>query len=81
MGDAIPITSGDCCCAISVACATPPLKPVRQSISATRCQIQTHSWMHCQSDTPDELARIAAIAKVHQLTVVTRTEADFSRPF
>lgn len=35
--------------------------------------------MHRQSDTHDEGAMIAAIAKVHQLTVVTRNVGDFSR--
>lgn len=35
--------------------------------------------MHRQSDTLYEDAMIAAIARVHQLTVVTRNEADFSR--
>jgi len=35
--------------------------------------------MHRQSDTLYEDAMIAAIAKVHQLTVVTRNVADFSR--
>ena len=35
--------------------------------------------MHRQSDTHDEDAMIAAIAKVHQLTVVTRNVDDFSR--
>ena len=34
--------------------------------------------MHRQSDTHDEDAMIAAIAKVHQLTVVTRNVDDFS---
>ena len=36
--------------------------------------------MHRQSDTLYEDAMIAAIAKVHQLTVVTRNVADF-KPF
>ena len=35
--------------------------------------------MHRQSDTLYEDAMIAAIARVHQLTVVTRNLADFSR--
>jgi predicted nucleic acid-binding protein len=35
--------------------------------------------MHRQSDTLYEDAVIAAIAKVHQLTVVTRNVGDFSR--
>ena len=35
--------------------------------------------MHRQSDTLYEDAMIAAIAKVHQLTVVTRNVGDFSR--
>ena len=35
--------------------------------------------MHRQSDTLYEDAMIAAIAKVHQLTVVTRNVADFKR--
>ena len=35
--------------------------------------------MHRQSDTLYEDAMIAAIAKVHQLTVVTRNVADFGR--
>ena len=35
--------------------------------------------MHRQSDTLYEDAMIAAIAKVHQLTVVTRNVADFHR--
>lgn len=35
--------------------------------------------MQRQSDTLYEDAMIAAIARVHQLTVVTRNEADFSR--
>lgn len=35
--------------------------------------------MHRQSDTLYEDAMIASIAKVHQLTVVTRNVADFSR--
>ena len=35
--------------------------------------------MHRQSDTLYEDAMIAAIAKVHQLTVVTRNVSDFSR--
>ncbi|MCP9810206.1 type II toxin-antitoxin system VapC family toxin [Cyanobium sp. HWJ4-Hawea] len=35
--------------------------------------------MHRQSETLYEDAMIAAIAKVHQLTVVTRNVADFSR--
>jgi predicted nucleic acid-binding protein len=35
--------------------------------------------MHRQSDTLYEDAMIAAIAKVHHLTVVTRNVADFSR--
>ena len=34
--------------------------------------------MHRQSDTLYEDAMIAAIARVHQLTVVTRNLADFS---
>ena len=34
--------------------------------------------MHRQSDTLYESAMIAAIARVHQLTVVTRNVADFS---
>ena len=34
--------------------------------------------MHSQSDTLYEDAMIAAIAKVHQLTVVTRNVGDFS---
>ena len=34
--------------------------------------------MHRQSDTLYEDAMIAAIAKVHQLTVVTRNVGDFS---
>jgi predicted nucleic acid-binding protein len=42
---------------------------------AFRCWAQL---MHRQSDTLDEDAMIAAIAKVHQLTVVTRNVADFS---
>ena len=33
--------------------------------------------MHRQSDTLYEDAMIAAMAKVHQLTVVTRNVADF----
>ncbi len=43
---------------------------------AFRCWAQL---MHRQSDTLYEDAMIAAIAKVHQLTVVTRNVADFSR--
>jgi len=35
--------------------------------------------MHRQSDTLYEDAMIAAIAKVHQLTVVTRNVTDFHR--
>ena len=35
--------------------------------------------MHRQSDTLYEEAMIAAIAKVHQLTVVTRNVTDFKR--
>ena len=35
--------------------------------------------MHRQSDTLYEDAMIAAIAKVHRLTVVTRNVSDFSR--
>ena len=35
--------------------------------------------MHRQSETLYEDAMIAAIAKVHHLTVVTRNVADFSR--
>jgi predicted nucleic acid-binding protein len=35
--------------------------------------------MHRQSGTLYEDAMIAAIAKVHQLTVVTRNVSDFSR--
>ena len=33
--------------------------------------------MHRQSDTLDEDAMIAAIARIHRLTVVTRNVADF----
>ncbi|WP_254988930.1 MULTISPECIES: type II toxin-antitoxin system VapC family toxin [unclassified Cyanobium] len=44
--------------------------------AAFRCWAQL---MHRQSDTLYEDAMIAAIARVHQLTVVTRNEADFSR--
>jgi predicted nucleic acid-binding protein len=43
--------------------------------AAFRCWAQL---MHRQSDTLYEEAMIAAIAKVHQLTVVTRNVADFS---
>lgn len=43
---------------------------------AFRCWAQL---MHRQSDTLYEDAMIAAIAKVHQLTVVTRNVADFTR--
>ena len=43
---------------------------------AFRCWAQL---MHRQSDTLYEDAMIAAIARVHQLTVVTRNLADFSR--
>lgn len=43
---------------------------------AFRCWAQL---MHRQSDTLYEDAMIAAIAKVHQLTVVTRNVGDFSR--
>lgn len=43
---------------------------------AFRCWAQL---MHRQSDTLYEDAMIAAIAKVHQLTVVTRNVADFHR--
>lgn len=43
---------------------------------AFRCWAQL---MHCQSDTLYEDAMIAAIAKVHHLTVVTRNVSDFSR--
>ena len=43
---------------------------------AFRCWAQL---MHRQSDTLYEDAMIAAIAKVHHLTVVTRNVADFSR--
>ena len=43
---------------------------------AFRCWAQL---MHRQSETFDEDAMIAAIAKVHHLTVVTRNDADFSR--
>ena len=42
---------------------------------AYRCWAQL---MHRQSDTLYEDAMIAAIAKVHHLTVVTRNVADFS---
>ena len=35
-------------------------------------------WMHRRSDTLYEDAMIAAIAKVNDLTVVTRNVADFS---
>ena len=42
---------------------------------AFRCWAQL---MHRQSDTLYEDAMIAAIARVHQLTVVTRNLADFS---
>ena len=42
---------------------------------AFRCWAQL---MHRRSDTLYEDAMIAAIAKVHQLTVVTRNVADFS---
>jgi len=41
-----------------------------------RCWAQL---MHRQSDTLYEDAMIAAIAQVHQLTVVTRNVADFKR--
>ncbi len=41
-----------------------------------RCWAQL---MHRQSDTLYEDAMIAAIAKVHHLTVVTRNVSDFSR--
>lgn len=44
--------------------------------AAFRCWAQL---MHRQSETLYEDAMIAAIARVHQLTVVTRNEADFSR--
>ncbi len=44
--------------------------------AAFRCWAQL---MHRQSDTLHEDAMIAAMARVHQLTVVTRNEADFSR--
>ena len=44
--------------------------------AATRCWARL---MHRQSDTLYEDAMIAAIARVHQLTVVTRNVADFSR--
>ena len=44
--------------------------------AAFRCWAR---MMHRQSDTIYEDAMIAAIARVHQLTVVTRNEADFSR--
>ena len=44
--------------------------------AAFRCWAR---MMHRQSDTLYEDAMIAAIARVHQLTVVTRNEADFSR--
>ena len=43
---------------------------------AFRCWAQL---MHRQSDTLYEDAMIAAIAKVHQLTVVTRNVTDFKR--
>ena len=43
---------------------------------AFRCWAQL---MHRKSDTLYEDAMIAAIAKVHQLTVVTRNVADFHR--
>ncbi|MFM9103888.1 MAG: PIN domain-containing protein [Cyanobium sp.] len=43
---------------------------------AFRCWAQL---MHRQSDTLVEDAMIAAIAKVHQLTVVTRNLSDFRR--
>ena len=43
---------------------------------AFRCWAQL---MHHQSDTLYEDAMIAAIAKVHQLTVVTRNVANFKR--
>jgi hypothetical protein len=41
-----------------------------------RCWAQL---MHRQSDTLYEDAMIAAIARIHRLTVVTRNVADFSR--
>ena len=44
--------------------------------AAFRCWAQL---MQRQSDTLYEDAMIAAIAKVHKLTVVTRNVADFSR--
>ena len=44
--------------------------------SAFRCWAQL---MHRQSDTLYEDAMIAAIARVHQLTVVTRNVSDFRR--
>ena len=43
---------------------------------AFRCWAQL---MHRQSDTLYEDAMIAAIAKVYQLTVVTRNVTDFKR--
>ena len=43
---------------------------------AFRCWAQL---MHRQSNTLYEDAMIAAIAKVHQLTVVTRNVTDFHR--
>ena len=46
------------------------------AVLAFRCWARL---MHRQSDTLVEDAMIAAIAKVHQLTVVTRNVSDFRR--
>jgi predicted nucleic acid-binding protein len=43
------------------------------------CFRQWAKFMHGQSDSVDEDAMIAATARVHELTVVTRNVRDFAR--